>query len=79
MTPPELSSDQLADFQAALLELLAQEQSLESLQKRLREDPAFGPFRDYVQGFEPRMLNVASLLVRKWGNRSAPGGKLTEG
>ena len=77
--PPESPIDEVSEFQAALLELLAQNLPVESLQKRLQEDPAFGPFRDYVQGFEPRMLEVAALLVKKWGKRSAQGGKMTEG
>jgi hypothetical protein len=77
--PLESAIDQVGEFQAALLELLAQDLPLESLQKRLQEDPAFAPFRDYVQGFEPRMLEVASLLIKKWGKRSAQSGKMTEG
>jgi hypothetical protein len=79
MSSIDLAIDQLGEFQAALLELLAQDLSLESLQKRLQEEPAFAPFREYIQGFEPRMLEVASLLVKKWGKRSTQGGKLTEG
>jgi hypothetical protein len=77
--PPESDIDQLGEFQGALLELLAQDLSLETLQQRLREEPAVAPFRDYVQGFELRMLEVAALLVKKWGKRSAQGGKITEG
>jgi hypothetical protein len=79
MLPPESAIDQLGEFQGALLELLAQDLSLETLQQRLHEEPALAPFRDYVQGFEPRMLEVAALLVKKWGKRSAQGGKMTEG
>ena len=79
MPPPESAIDQIGEFQGALLELLAQDLSLEALQKSLHEEPAFAPFRDYVQGFEPRMLEVAALLVKKWGKRSAQGGKMTEG
>ena len=79
MSPIDSAIDQVGEFQAALLELLAQELSVESLQKRLQEEPAFAPFREYIQGFEPRMLHVASLLVKKWGKRSAQGGKVTEG
>ena len=47
--PPESAIDPLGDFQGALLELLAQDLSLETLQQRLHEEPAFAPFRDYVQ------------------------------
>lgn len=66
MTP----DDALADFQAALLDLLAREHSPVEIQRRLREDDAFAAHRDYVLGFEPRMLAVAVELVKKWGKRS---------
>jgi len=79
MPPPESAIGQIGEFQETLLELLAQDLSLDTLQNRLHEEPAFAPFRDYVQGFEPRMLEVAALLVKKWGKRSAQGGKMTEG
>ena len=77
--PPESTIDQIGEFQGALVELLAQDLSLEAVQKRLHEEPAFAPFQDYVHGFEARMLEVAALLVKKWGKRSAQGGKMTEG
>jgi hypothetical protein len=77
--PSDADIDQLGEFQAQLLELLAQDLSPEALQHRLREDHAFAAFRTYVNGFEPRMLEVAALLVKKWGKRNTLGGKLTEG
>ena len=79
MPPPDADIDQLGEFQAQLLELLAQDLSLEAMQKRLNEDEAFAAFRAYVHGCEPRMLEVAALLVKKWGKRSTLGGKLTDG
>lgn len=75
--PPEI--DAIGEFQDALLELFAQDLPLTTIQERLNEDMAFAPFRDYVQGFEPRMLEVAAALVKKWGKRSAQGGNMTEG
>jgi hypothetical protein len=60
-------TDELAAFQAALLDLLAQDLPPEAMQRRLREDAAFAGYQAYVQGFEPRMLAVAVELVKKWG------------
>ncbi len=64
------SRDDLADFQDALLDLLAQEILPEELQSRLASDDRFTPFGDYVQAMEPRMLEVAAQLVKKWGKRA---------
>jgi hypothetical protein len=60
------TDDALAAFQAALVELLAQDLPVEEVQRRLRHDPAFERFRDYVDSFEPRMIEVAAGLVKKW-------------
>jgi hypothetical protein len=62
--------DALADFQDALLNLLAEGLPVERIRERLRDDPAFAAFRDYVIAIEPRMLEVAVELVRKWGRRT---------
>jgi hypothetical protein len=62
------TDDALATFQAALVALLAQDLPVEEIQRRLRHDPAFERFRDYVDGFEPRMIEVAAGLVKKWGD-----------
>jgi hypothetical protein len=40
------------------------------MQRRLENDEAFAPYRDYVRSMEPRALDVASELVRKWGMRT---------
>jgi hypothetical protein len=63
-------ADELADFQAALLALLAEDLPAEAMARRLREDQAFAAYRDYVLGFEPRMLAVAAELTNKWGKRT---------
>ena len=62
------TDDALGAFQAALVELLAQDLPVEEIQRRLRHDPAFERFRDYVDSFEPRMIEVAAGLVKKWGD-----------
>lgn len=61
------SSEELAEFQDALLVLLGQALPAELIRAKLREDPAFAAFRDYAAALEPRMLEVAVELVKKWG------------
>lgn len=63
-------AEKIANFQAALLELLAQDLPPDAIHARLRDDPAFADFRAYVSSFEPRMLAVAVELVQKWGKRA---------
>ena len=69
MPPPEFADIEV--FQAALLELLAEDLPPETIRARLAQDAVFAPFREYVQGFEPRMLEVAAELVKKWGKRNS--------
>jgi hypothetical protein len=64
------SVNELAAFQAALLDLLAQDLPAEEMERRLREDAAFVEFRADVEGYEPRMLVVAAELMKKWGKRT---------
>ncbi len=64
--------DALADFQDALLNLLDQGLPVERIREKLRDDPAFTEFRDYATAIEPRMLEVAVELMRKWGRRRTP-------
>ena len=59
----------LAAFQSALLELLAEPLPPSESQHRLRTDAAFAAHRDYVETFDLRMIEVASALVKKWGQR----------
>jgi hypothetical protein len=67
---PEPTEEDLARFQAALMELLSEPLSPGATRARLRADPAFAPFDDHVATFELRAIEVASELVRKWGRRA---------
>jgi hypothetical protein len=60
---------ELARFQTLLLELLDTELSPHEIHRRLLDHEAAAPFRDYVRNFEPRCIEIGSLLVRKWGVR----------
>lgn len=63
--PTEYS--RLAEFQAALLALLAQPLSPAEMLQCLHNEPAFAPYADYIATFEPRMIEVAAELTKKWG------------
>ena len=69
---PTIDEIELARFQAALLELLAQPISPAEIARRLREEAVFAPFREYSASFEPRFLEVAASLVKKWGREDLP-------
>lgn len=66
-----IESEQLSHFQAVLLETLAKSRTPEDWLATLLASPSSAPFRDYVAGFQPPMLEVASELIHKWG-RSSP-------
>jgi hypothetical protein len=63
----------LAAFQAALLELLARHTEPGELRRVLCEDPRFEAYRGYVEGFDGRMVGVADALVERWGERGTAG------
>ena len=65
----EEDQHKLAAFQGALLNLLAEDLPSEELRRHLTTDPAFAPYQDYIATFEPRMVEVAAELVKKWGQR----------
>jgi hypothetical protein len=66
---PEPPDDALLRYQDALMNLLASNVPVSEIQKRLREDEVFQPYKNYVESFEPRMIEVAIELINKWGQR----------
>ncbi|MEI7928631.1 MAG: hypothetical protein WCH40_08775 [Verrucomicrobiales bacterium] len=62
---------ELADFQTCLLSALHQHDSADAILETLLSDDATLPFRGYVAKFEPEMLELAALLVKKWGRRTS--------
>lgn len=69
------SDEQLASFQAALLELLHQDLPAAEILRRLQSDAVFEPFRSYIATFDVRAVEVARELVQKWG-RIAEGHRI---
>ncbi len=70
--PP--SDAELAAFQSALLELLAEPLSPAEIERRLRSDAAFEPHRAYIESFDLKMIEAAALLVKKWGRQTVETG-----
>ena len=60
---------ELADFQDALLELLASGQSQDQILESLKTDSRFQSYREYVDAFDPDMVAVACELMCKWAIR----------
>ncbi len=58
--------DELARFQLALLTLLHQESNLAEIMRRLKSDEAFAPFRSYIDTFDPRAIEIAAEITKKW-------------
>lgn len=56
----------LADMQMALVEWLAAGLPAAVVLARLRDDPRCAVHAEWIQAFAPRMVDVASALVRKW-------------
>ena len=69
-----MDCEALAAFQAALLDLLAEDPGAEALVARLQADPAGRPFAAHVAAWEPRSLAVAAELFRLWYRRPGEPG-----
>jgi len=64
-----MKGDALSQFQGVLLETLYRHQHADAILAALRAEPACEPYSDYIDSMEPRMLEVAAELVKKWGVR----------
>jgi len=70
--PPHESEDDPAAFQTGLLECLDQTVDADEARARLAADPRLGPFRTWVDAFDPRALELGRVLVDRWGERPTP-------
>lgn len=61
-------ADALAHFQSRLLQALWEEEDAEAVRRALLQDASLAEFHAYVTAMEPRMIEVAAELVRKWGH-----------
>jgi hypothetical protein len=62
---------EIAAFQAALLEILADGEAVQCsvLRSRLQQSADCAPFSAYMTTFEDPMIEVAVTLVQQWGIR----------
>lgn len=67
------TKDELAKFQSKLLAVLAEEIPINEMCERLKEDLAFKPYSNQIARWQPRMIEVAAQLVKKWGKRGRRG------
>lgn len=67
--------DALSYFQARLLDLLASDLSETEVLEQLKADPELAEFRDYISSWEPRMVNLAQHLTKKWGMKGEVGNR----
>ena len=65
------AEQQLADFQAALLEILDRFEDSAEILRELRALDLLPEYRDWVNSFDPAMTEVAALLTKKWGVRKS--------
>lgn len=64
---PETSP--LLQFQDALLELLSSGKDHSEIVEILKTDPQFENYREYINQFDPDMVEVARELMGKWAQR----------
>lgn len=62
----EAESKSMEEFQDALIELLAGSSSPCVIMETMRIDDRFAEYRDYIEQFDPDMIEVACELVRSW-------------
>lgn len=62
----------LAALQADLIAWLHAGMELEELRARVRSEHG-EPWASWVDGFDPRAVHVAHLIVARWGRRKAVG------
>ncbi len=62
---------QLALYQECLLELLNGDLSAQQIIGQLQSNPQLAAYSAYVGTFEPRMVDAAKQLVKRWGKRAA--------
>lgn len=64
-------SESLSEFQRHLLETLSQPLSPDEQLAQLQAAANLAEFQEYVESFQPSMIEVAAELVKKWGRISS--------
>ncbi|MBW4543369.1 MAG: hypothetical protein KME25_02810 [Symplocastrum torsivum CPER-KK1] len=59
----------IATFQSILLETLSSQDEPDVIKATLQQEALSPALQNYVQTFEPEMVEIAAELVKKWGKR----------
>jgi hypothetical protein len=63
------NGSKLLEYQNALVELLASGKTHAEILELLKTDQKFEHYRDYIDQFDPDMVEVARELMGKWAQR----------
>lgn len=61
-----MRDEELAAFQAVLLDLLYQYETAEEIAAALRRSQACQPFAEWIDQMNPALLETGAELVKKW-------------
>lgn len=62
-------TSKLLKYQNALAELLSSGKTHAEIMESLKSDPEFEHYREYINQFDPDMVEVARELMGKWAQR----------
>lgn len=58
-------------FQEVLVELLTSGMTYDVILERLKSDVRLADYQEYIRGFDPDMIAVASEITIKWARRKS--------
>jgi hypothetical protein len=64
-----MQETEIATFQESLLEILSTQSSLSQILTTLQELSTPNEIAEYIETFDPRMIQLAADLVKQWGKR----------
>lgn len=64
-----MKEQDLADFQAYLLETLSTQNTSAEIFTQLSSQPLDEGLASYIHTLDPNMVEVAATLIKKWGQR----------
>ncbi len=62
-------ASKLLEYQNALVALLSSGKTHAEIMENLKTDPNFEHYREYIDQFDPDMVEVARELMGKWAQR----------
>lgn len=64
-----MQDNQLAEFQAVLLEALYNKTEFKDIDKLLQDNEASAAFQSWLKQIQPSMLELGAGIVKKWGSK----------